>query len=165
VVQAEGRLSSRLAASPQTILFRDGGGALRLELEGEEKEQQEIPFRHVWGSTTSQLHCSFTLPAAHSRLADPNATLFRVRAFQQHEPAAGVTIAALPGGRVSPAPPVSSAILGILRHPAGSVPMPCRQGLTHLFWLQVLPPTGRTLTVSSTSARQTACSVDSEPFR
>lgn len=136
VIQAERRLGSRLAASPQTIAFRDGGGPLLLDLEQGGlhgvHEHQEIPFRHVWGSGTSQLHCAFSLQQQQQHgLPNPNGTLFRVRACQQHDPAGGVTIAALPGGRASPAPPVQC----------------------------------RTLTVTSTSARQTACSVDSEPFR
>ncbi|KAE8737757.1 hypothetical protein FOCC_FOCC016776 [Frankliniella occidentalis] len=135
VVQTEKRLGSRMAAAPQTIVFRDGGGPLLLDLEhgGNHIEHQEIPFRHVWASGTSQLHCGFQLQPRVEAGGNPNGAIFRVRACQQHDPAGGVTIAALPAGRVSPAPP-------------GLQP-------------------GRALTVTSTSARQTACSVDSEPFR
>lgn len=111
MIQTERRLGSRMAASPQTIAFRDGGGPLLLDLEQGGlhgvHEHQEIPFRHVWGSGTSQLHCAFSLQQQQHNVANPNGTLFRVRACQQHDPAGGVTIAALPGGRVSPAPPVS----------------------------------------------------------
>lgn len=108
-IHAERRLGARLAATPQTLAFRDGGGPLLLDLEqgGGVLEHQEIPFRHVWGSSSSQLHCAFQLQ--HPPHAAGAAPLFRVRACQQHDPQAGIVVAALPAGRASPSPalPVS----------------------------------------------------------
>uniref|UniRef100_A0A0K8TDJ2 Netrin receptor UNC5 n=1 Tax=Lygus hesperus TaxID=30085 RepID=A0A0K8TDJ2_LYGHE len=69
VVQMEKKLGGCLVDKPKILLFQDGGGNLCLSLEDigpgwrskPQAEYQEIPFQHVWNSTQTHLHCSFTL--------------------------------------------------------------------------------------------------------
>ncbi|XP_073992816.1 unc-5 isoform X3 [Rhodnius prolixus] len=69
VVQMEKKLGGCLVDKPKVLLFQDGGGNLCLSLEDigpgwrskPQAEYQEIPFQHVWNSTQTHLHCSFTL--------------------------------------------------------------------------------------------------------
>ncbi|KAL1138574.1 hypothetical protein AAG570_008637 [Ranatra chinensis] len=88
VIQMEKKLGGCLVDKPKVLFFQDGGGNLCLSLEDiglgwrskPQAEYQEIPFQHVWNSTQTHLHCSFTLERT-DRLS-PNVT-FRVIACQK----------------------------------------------------------------------------------
>ena len=116
--RTERRLGSRLAATPQTLNFRAGAGALQLELEAgaaspgtpnamhwRAVETQQIPFSHIWGCSTSQLHCAFSLNGV------PADAPFRVRAAQVDDPTRGVVVMATPGRHVSPMSTVSFDVI------------------------------------------------------
>lgn len=67
----EKRLGGYLMDEPKSILFQDGGNNLCLSLDNvsdgwkakPSSNYQEIPFRHLWQSSSNSLHCSFTLEA------------------------------------------------------------------------------------------------------
>ncbi|XP_075233698.1 unc-5 [Lycorma delicatula] len=88
VIQMERRLGGCLMDKHKALLFQDGGANLCLSLEDigpgwkskPQADYQEIPFQHVWNSTHTHLHCSFTLERT-DRLATN--VSFRVLASQK----------------------------------------------------------------------------------
>ncbi|XP_014284948.1 netrin receptor UNC5B isoform X2 [Halyomorpha halys] len=88
VVQMEKKLGGCLVDKPKVLLFQDGGGNLCLSLEDigpgwrskPQAEYQEIPFQHVWNSTQTHLHCSFTLERTDRLSSSVN---FKVLACQK----------------------------------------------------------------------------------
>ncbi|XP_037084449.1 netrin receptor UNC5C-like isoform X2 [Pollicipes pollicipes] len=92
VTQLERRLGGRLLDKPKTLPFQSGGAGLCLALEDlslgwrckPQGGYQEIPFRHVWGSTCPLLHCSFCLEhVGHAAARDGLAFSARVQVYQR----------------------------------------------------------------------------------
>lgn len=87
VFSQEKRLGGYLLDNPKSIYFQDGGNNLILSIENisdgwkpkPASSYQEIPFKHLWQSTSNSLHCSFTL---ESYEISRNLS-FRIRVNQQ----------------------------------------------------------------------------------
>lgn len=88
--EQENRLGGALMDTPKTLLFQDGGSNLCLNLEDvglgwrvkSSCNFQEIPFGHVWNSSSNSLHCSFTLEQTDSI----NVLEFKVIVCQKSNP-------------------------------------------------------------------------------
>lgn len=88
--EQENRLGGTLMDAPKTLLFQDGGSNLCLSLEEvglgwkakSSCSYQEIPFAHIWNSTSNSLHCSFTLEQTDSI----NILEFKVSVCQKSNP-------------------------------------------------------------------------------
>lgn len=86
----ERRLGGVLLDSPKSLWFQDGGSNLCLSLEDigvgwrakPNSSYQEIPFSHIWSSTSNSLHCSFTLEQTDSI----NELEFKIVAYQKVNP-------------------------------------------------------------------------------
>lgn len=85
----EARLGGVLMDKPKTLLFQDGGSNLCLSVEDvglgwktKSSFYQEIPFPHLWNSSSNSLHCGFVLEQTDSI----NVLEFNVIACQKLNP-------------------------------------------------------------------------------
>lgn len=89
----EKRLGGFLMDEPKVIHFQDGGGNLCLSLnnvsEGwkpkSSSDYQEIPFKHLWQSTSNSLHGSFTLEAYESTHSLSFTIAVNQKGFNNHQ--------------------------------------------------------------------------------
>ena len=76
--EAERRYNGRILCQPISVLFRDGGDNLCLNVESlgpscwtsqKGADYLEVPFYHIWNSANPTLHCSFTFRNRERSLA------------------------------------------------------------------------------------------------